>query len=343
MRKGVLEGGVVGRALGVFHVRHFDGGLVDHARGRIERRRALGIETKLVDDHEFAVRTGGLARADGDVASRLACGVLALENGEASLAGKGGSRGRALGQRLECLFWLGGIEEQFPFGIDFGRGWCGGSLALDAVDALGGVRNGVADGARGDRGGGEGLDLAAVLRDLDAGGGLVLEARDERGRGEVRAEAGRFGGGEHLVGDHRAVGVESHHEADVAAVALGRETRHRVAGDLRLGVVRIADERRERGVSGVFDGFDGLDARGQDGARGVVGLERGEVRDALLRGVVHDGEHGGADGRDERQRENELQDLFHFLTFPKGLGWVKRLMSGVSAFMMRIENETPSG
>ena len=28
---------------------------------------------------------------------------------------------------------------------------------------------------------------------------------------------------------------------------------------------------------------------------------------------------------------------------PKGLGWVKRLMSGVRPFMMRIENETPSG
>ena len=145
--EGVLEGGVVGHALGALHVRHFDGGLVDHARGRIERRCALGIETKLVDDHEFAVRTGGLARADGHVAGRLAGGVLALEDGEASLAGKGRGRGRALGQCLDRLFGLGGVEEQFAFRIDFGRGWCGGSLAFDAVDALGGVRNGVADGA----------------------------------------------------------------------------------------------------------------------------------------------------------------------------------------------------
>ena len=64
---------------------------------------------------------------------------------------------------------------------------------------------------------------------------------------------------------------------------------------------------------------------------------------SLVAAFVHDGEHGRADGRDERQGEDELQGLFHFLTFPKGLGWVKRLMSGVNAFMTRIENETPSG
>ena len=34
--EGVLEGGVVGRALGVLHVRHLYGGLIDHARGRVE-------------------------------------------------------------------------------------------------------------------------------------------------------------------------------------------------------------------------------------------------------------------------------------------------------------------
>ena len=34
--EGVLEGGVVGRALGVLHVRHLNGGLVDHARGRVK-------------------------------------------------------------------------------------------------------------------------------------------------------------------------------------------------------------------------------------------------------------------------------------------------------------------
>ena len=262
--EGVLEGGVVGRALGVLHVRHLNRGLVDHARGRVERRRALGSETELVDDREVAVGAGGLARADGGKAGRLAGGVFPLEDGEASLAGKGGSRCRALGEHLQRLFGLGGVEEHLALGID---GWSGRAcrariLALDAVDAPRGIRHRVADGARGDRGGGEGLDLSAVLRDGDIRGGLALEARDEGGRGEVRAETGRFAGGEHLVGDDGAVGVEADHQADVPAVALGREAGHRVAGDLRLGVVRIADERGERGVGGVFARDDGLDVRG---------------------------------------------------------------------------------
>ena len=349
--EGVLQGRVVGRALGVLHVRHFNWGLVDHARGRVERRRAPGGEAELVDDHEVAIRACGGARADGGVAGRLAGGVFPLEDGEAALAGKGGGRGRALGKHLHRLFGLCGIEEQLAFGRSRRSATlpCGviHGLALHAVDALGGVGNRVADGAGGDRGGGEGLDLAAVLRDLDGGGGLVLEARDERGSGEVGAEAGRFACGQDLVGDYRTVGIESHHQLDGAAVAFLGETRHRIAGDLRLGVVRIADEhgdlRVAGGVAGDRAGVDGLDGRRQHGAGGGVRLERGEVRDALLRGGVDDGEHGRADGRDDRQGEDELQDLFHFLTFPKGLGWVKRLMSGVNAFMTRIENETPSG
>ena len=97
---GVHEGGVVGHALGVLHVRHLDGGLVDHARGRVERRRTPGGEAELVDDHEVAVGTRGLARADGDVTSRLAGGVFPFENGVGAVAGKGGRRGRALGKHL---------------------------------------------------------------------------------------------------------------------------------------------------------------------------------------------------------------------------------------------------
>ena len=109
--EGVLEGGVVGHALGVLHVRHFNWGLVDHARGRVERRRTLGVEAELVDDHEVAIRACGGACADGGVARRLAGGVLALEDGEAALAGKGGCRGRALGEHLQRLLGCGGVEE----------------------------------------------------------------------------------------------------------------------------------------------------------------------------------------------------------------------------------------
>ena len=302
--EGVLEGRVVGHALGILHVRHFNWGLVDHARGRVERRRALGREAELVDDHEVTIRTRGGSPADGSVARRLVGGVLAFKDRETALAGKGGCRGRALGEHFERLLGLGGVEEQLTLGRSRGSATlpCGiaHDLALHAVDALGCVCNCVTDGAGGDRGGGQGLDLSAVLRDLDGGSGLVLEARDERGRGEVGAESGRFAGGEQLVGDHRAVGIEAHHQLDGAAVAFLGETRHRVAGDLRLGVVRIADEhgdlRVTGGVAGDCAGVDGLDGRGQDGAGGGIGLERGEIRDALLGGGVHDGEHGRADG-----------------------------------------------